>query len=413
MDIWKGTHGGHDLLLKIKKYGGPNDSGHFLIKWMIWLSLTTGMLMAGFPAFSRAAPVSVGYAVRFKVETVAEGCKKITDAAGRQLLLIPRQKPVPQPYRHLKVIRLPIRRVAMDSTIYAGLLRPLEALNCVVGVNAGKGNCYIPEMNERLTRGETVLLGNSLQIDYEKLKKLEPDLVWTSAWDKKMIPKLDELNIPVAVVGCFEEKHPLAKLEWIKFFAAFLCKDSEADRYFKRVEKRVLDIAAQVKAVKNKPKVLAGGVYSDKVHVPLAGSCSAELMTLCGGDYLFKNLHAIEFMGGYGQITMEEFYLRAQQADRYIFETSADYAVKSIDDLVARAELLAQVAVIQKEQVWSSQPWYWESIDKLDEIVADLAAVFHPALFPGHQYKYFYRIPAGFAPHVESLPMTENKKRKK
>ena len=329
----------------------------------------------------------------FSMDCLEDGFRKVTDGAGRSLLLAPRGKPIPSAYRNLPTITIPVNRVALESAVYAALLRPLDVLESIVGVGVRMDICYMDDLKKKIAKGEVIKLGCDGPMDYERLKVLSPDVFFAGNWNKKLIHKLDELNIPVAIIDCFEEAHPLGRLEWIKFVAAFFDREDDAQQVFNRAAKKIAAVSERCAAANSHPRVVAGGVFDGKVHVPSAKSVTANMIAIGGGDYIFKDLDLKGYMGGYGNITLEEFYVRAKHANVYILETSPAYGISSIETLVTRDDMLADIKSVRDGNVWCSMPWYWESIDKTDEIIADLAAIFHPKLFPGHRPRHFFKLP--------------------
>lgn len=336
----------------------------------------------------------IRYARHFKIAYLGQGYKLVSDGAGRRLLLCPRgNKPLPG-YENLPAIEIPVGRVALNSSMNAAFLRPLGLLDSVAGICIDGMGSQFDSIKKRIAEGKMVYLGNGNPMDYERLGLLQPEIVFARDWNSKLVPLLEELNIPVAVVDCFQEKHPLAEMEWVKFLAAFYNMEAEANRFFEKAVRKVEAISAKTASAGHKPKILSGGFYHGKVHVPRADSCLAEIITYGGGDYVFKGLKPMEYMVGYGTITMEEFYVRAKEADLYILEASPRHGITSMRQLAAEAELLLDLKPVRQGKVWLTRPGYWEALDRLDAVIEEVAAIIHPRLFPGHELTFFQKLPA-------------------
>ena len=63
--------------------------------------------------------VTLEYATKFKIENLADNCKKVTDGEGRELLLVPRGQEAPTEYKDLPVINTPVKRVVVVSTTHS------------------------------------------------------------------------------------------------------------------------------------------------------------------------------------------------------------------------------------------------------------------------------------------------------
>jgi iron complex transport system substrate-binding protein len=334
------------------------------------------------------------YATGFGLEYLADGCRVVTDGEARQLLLVPRGHKVPEAYRHLPVVHTPVRRVVVASTTTAALLRPLEELESIIAVTTDREHWYIPEVRIGLEEGRIRLVGNDMgPLDYEAVLELNPDLVFIytgSPEDLQKLKKLEELKIPVAVDNSHRENHPLGRVEWVKFLAAFYGKEDRAEQYFQRVVENTEAVTRAVAGATSRPRVLWGLIYQGEVYVPAGDSYVAKMIGMAGGDYLFKDL------GGTGSATvsLEEFYRRGLEAEVFISSTLPNYGTTSIAKLVEQEKRLADLPVIRAGRVWCFQPWYYQSIDKADEMFADLAAIFHPDLFREVELKHHMKLPA-------------------
>ncbi len=332
------------------------------------------------------------YATDFRVKYLGNGLKLITDGVGRKILLVPSRNSKNALKQHKKVdaiIYIPVKRVIVRWTTIPPLLKVLGVVNSVVGVTAPKKDWYIKEIREQMNEGKTFYIGEYKSINYELLKALKPDIFFAGEWENTEI--LKEINLPFAVVCEYREKNPLGRLEWIKFFSAFYNKENIAIDFFKKVENRVNEIIKKVSKVKEKPKVLWGFVSLNQMaYVPRGDSYVAKMIEMAGGDYVFKNFTA----SGTGPISLEEFYRQGKKADIFISTgTLPNYGITSISKFLLRHPMLKDLKPIKEGKVWCFQPWYWESIDKTDEIINDLAAIFHPELYPGYTPKYFLKLP--------------------
>lgn len=55
--------------------------------------------------------------------------------------------------------------------------------------------------------------------------------------------------------------------------------------------------------------------------------------------------------------------------------------------------MLAGIGPLGEGRVFSPLPLYAQSIDRLDEIATEIAALIHPELFPGYENKFFMELP--------------------
>jgi len=337
-----------------------------------------------------AKRIEIKYTKGFKIEYLPDGCKKVTDAEGQEFILIPRGKEV-SGYEDYRRMEIPVRRVIALSTTQVCLLRPLGVLDSVIGITTKKERWYIEEIRKGIEEERIELVGSGMGgPDFERILALKPDIVFMYTGypaATKTFEKLKEMGIPVAVDNGWLENHPLGRLEWIKFLAAFYDKEGEAVKYFDEAEKRVKEIASKV-SMEKRPTVLWASIWGGKCFVPCGDSYITRIISLAGGDYLFSDLKGT----GSTNVTLEELYARGKNADVFIYPSFPPY-VSSIEDILKGGPILAKLKTVKEGKVWCFQPWYYQSLDKTKGIIEDLAAIFHPELYPEHELKYFMKLP--------------------
>lgn len=370
------------------KYGRAIFSLTFILL-LVWLAGCAGQKTA-----PRANKVSLQYATGFSIENLPGGAKKVTDGDGRALLLVPRGQRPPAGYGDLPVIYTPVERVVVASTSQAALMRPLGVLDTIVGVTTEKDQWYINEVREGMEAGKITFVGKTSAPDYEQLKALSPDVVFTytkSMGGTELAQKLGELGVPYAVDNEWLESHPLGRVEWVKFLSAFFNKEKEAENYFNQVVAKAEQVENMVRRG-TKPKVLWGSIFKGKVYVPTGNSYVAKMIEMAGGDYVFKDLGGLET--GSANITLEEFYARGKDADIFVCPFSpSQTGITFVARLVEQAPVLADIKPVKENRIWCAQLWYWQSMDKTDEQVEDLAAMFHPTSWADYQPKHFLKLP--------------------
>ena len=330
----------------------------------------------------------------FKIEPLPNECRRLTDGAGRVLLLVPRGQAVPKGSQGIQVVRTPVRRVVFTSPTQACFLRCLrdtQVWASVVGVTTPEEQWYIPEIKHGLRQGRIAYLGDSFKPDFERLQALRPELVLVysgAAGQMGLIKKLQELGIPYAVDNEYLEADPLARLEWLRFIAAFYGQDQVATAFLANSRSQIEALQHRF-TVAHRPKVAWGVIYQGKVFVPAGNSYAARMITLAGGDYIFKN--KLKGQGGVN-IGIEEFYKSAREAEILIY-TSFPEITPRIATILKMAPALADLKAIRQQRVWSLQPWYYQSLDQSSGILLDLAAIFHPELYRGHQVNYYSKLP--------------------
>jgi iron complex transport system substrate-binding protein len=334
------------------------------------------------------------YATGFSIEEIGGGCQKVTDAENQSLILVPQGKKVPTGYENLPRVTTPVKKVIILSVTFGALMRPLGVIDSVVGSGTLEDGLYIEEMKQGYARSRIKYVGGGGMgaPDYEVIRALNPDIVFCSTGYPdavKYYDQLKELGITVVVCNDFLETDPLARLEWMKFIAAFYGKEQVAETYFNGVEKKIEDIKVQTMLSSRLASVLWASIFMGKCYVSGADSYVAKMIDMAGGNYLFKDLAG----SGASSISLEELYVRGKNCNVFIYASTPPY-INSINEIVDNGPVLADLPVIKAGEVYCFQPWFYQISDKPDEIVQDLAYIFHPSRFPGYQLKHFQLLPA-------------------
>lgn len=323
------------------------------------------------------------YAKLFSIEK-HDGYVVVTDSEGRKIVLWKDKKPDVEADLF---VRIPVKRVVVLSTTHVAYLKAINCSDAIAGVISVK-KWYFEDIKEKIENGEIVEVGKARSPDYEKILALKPDVVFVHAKfvGSDVIKKFESLGIPYVACDAWLEEHPLGRLEWVKFFAAFFDREEEAEKYFNSVESRILEIQNAV-GKEEKVKVVYALVLKGKVMVPGGQSYHAKLVEIAGGDYVFKDLNSTRYV----QVNTEELINRAANADVYI----AIYMGKPVNskkDLIEEVPGLAETKPFKEDRVYAMQPWIWQHIHRMDEIVEDLAAILHPELFPQHELTMFKKV---------------------
>jgi iron complex transport system substrate-binding protein len=360
-------------------------------------AIISGILLAmlfisSCPAETSHKVLRLKYTRHFKIEYVGNGCKKVTDAAGREFLLVPRRSVRPQVFGNIPVIYTPIQKALYTSMTQVCLLRPFHNPTIwasVMGVTSPSTEWYIPEIRRGLQNGSIQYIGDGYEPDFETIQALQPDIVFTYGGPNgqfKLMKKLSELKIPYAVDNEYLETDPLGQLEWIRFIAAFYDQGQAAEEYFRQSEKRILDTARKLQGRK-RPKIAWGMIYNGKVYVAAGDSYVAKMIDLAGGDYLFKQLTR-----GNTALNIETFYAQSKNADILVNSAYAP-AVPSIKAMLSQAPILEDLNAVRRGQVWSMQPWYNQRVDQNDQILLDLGSMFHPEVIKDRRIENFLKLP--------------------
>ncbi len=324
----------------------------------------------------------------FSVSSLSNGTTRVRDGSGRELLLVPRQMQVPEGTDPSQVVRTPVRRVVAYGYFDIAILKALGVLeDSLVGVMVPREKWIIPEVVKGMESGRIAYLGDYSGIDIERLHQIQPDLVLT--WDMSIIPIADEMKVPCAITTTPVAMCLSARMKFVRFLAPFFNREAKAELFFDRISNALEQIRMDTAKSGYKPKVMWGDIYEKRVLVEPGNAWVGELVELALSDYQFEDVFGTSCI----EISLERFLDSGRDADIFFTYRNPDSGATSKEALARGNPLLAGIKPIKSGRVYSPLPHYYQSGDRLDEILTDIAAILHPESYPGYKIQFFRELP--------------------
>lgn len=325
----------------------------------------------------------------FTVNRLSPGRIEVRDGAGRTLILVPRNAPAPEDVDPNRLVRTPVERVVAYGYFDVATLRALGVLEAVlVGVTHPAEGWHVEEVKAGMAAGRIAFLGDASSIDFERLRRQQPELVLT--WDPAIIPMLDELGIPCAVTSTPTAMCLNARMRFVQFLAPFFHREKEAEAFFARVNQALMEIRERTAKAGPPPKVMWGDIYEKRVMVEPGNAWVGELVGLSQSDYLFDDVYGTSCI----EIAVERFLYSGEEADILFTYRDKASGATSKAALARINPLLKDIRPFREGRVFAPLPHYIQSGDRLDEILTEIAAILHPEVYPGFERRYFVELPA-------------------
>jgi len=294
-----------------------------------------------------------------------------------------------------EIIRIPVERVICLSTTHIGLIDFLGLKESVVGIS---GKNYITDdfIINRIEAGEIKDIGYDENLNYELILELKPDIILAygvTGAIASYINKLKELDINTVLVGEYLEETPLAKMEWVKFIAAFFEMEDKAFTSFDSVSNNYNHLVSLAKNVSVMPKVLLGLPWRGTWYISGTNSYIARLIKDAGGDYLWSDLNYKDSQ----PLNLESVYEKAFMADFWL--NTGD--VNNISDIMKVDERFRELPPLKKGKVFNNNnkinkfggnAYYSTGVVEPDIVLSDIIYILHPEILPDHNLKYYKQI---------------------
>lgn len=269
-------------------------------------------------------------------------------------VLFPRNSKMKRP-QGAKIIDVPVQNIAALSTSFIGML---DAIGSTEVIKATTEKQYVSnrEVLKGIHAGKVITAGYETALTPEAVLKAEIPLIIFSGFGQPFPneDKFAQLKVVCMANYDWEEEHPLGKAEWIKVFGALVCKDKEAATYFDEVAAAYLKIKEEAKSVKNKKKVICGGLVGDIWYAPAGGSFMSGIMQDGGLDYFYKHTTGTaSFTPAFEQVFKDD-----QQCDIWI-----NAEAPSLNKLIGLNSKFRYFHTVQKGKVYGymhDPNYYWE-----------------------------------------------------
>ena len=314
------------------------------------------------------------YAQEFDVFYYKDGYKLIDVHEGRQYLIVPEGKKKPADLdKDIVALKQPLDHIYLAATSAMALFDSMDGLDSIRMSGAQASDWYIDNAKKAMEEGRILFAGKYSEPDYEMLVDEDCDLAIESTMilhTPKVQEMIEDLDIPVFIDRSSYESHPLGRTEWIKAYAAMLNKEDVADTFFEKQTK----VIENLKDFKNTGKTVAyffvnadGTVVvrSSKDYIP-------KMIDIAGGKYIFSDLKNTESKSASVELSMEEFYSKAEEADYLIYNATIDSPINSIAELTAKNELFKDFKAVKNGNVWCTGKSLYQATDIVGNLITDI-----------------------------------------
>lgn len=313
------------------------------------------------------------YARQFQVNYYEGGYTRIDIAEGETFLLVPEDGEVPAELEEgVTVLSRPVQNIYMVATSSMDFFSALDAMDSIRLSGTNADGWYVEKAKEAMEAGDILYAGKYSAPDYELILSEGCNLAVESTMiyhNPEVKEKLEEFGIPVLVERSSYELHPMGRTEWIKLYGALLGLEDRAEEIFEAQMDRVKAVEAE----ENTDKTVAFFFINSNgsANVRKSNDYVAEMITLAGGKYIFDDLGDDTALSTVN-MTMEEFYARAKDADYLIYNSTIDGEIFTIDELLSKSALLADFKAVQEGHVWCTGKNLFQETTSLGNMIVDI-----------------------------------------
>ncbi len=292
---------------------------------------------------------------------------------------------------HVPTVLLPDSgiRLATVSTTHIALLSAIGSLSSVVGT-VYADRILDPEAKLLIQQKKIADLTGEHDLDTERTLRANPDVVTSYPFGGAQYPVLESAGIGIIPLSEYLETHPLGRAEWMKVMGFLTNRSAAADSVFAAVEARYNTLVALTAPVPadERPLLYTGSHANGQWYAPPANSFMGRFSEHAGGRYLFAD--AVQ--PGNLTLDFEQFIVRAVDAD-YWGRVVYTPGPLTYDDIATEDNRYTALRAFRERKVFycnaAETDYFGRAITEPDAVLADLTALLHPQLLPGHVYCYF------------------------
>lgn len=301
-------------------------------------------------------------------------------------VLVNAQSPLPTQHPEGTVVRTPLKRLVVTTSVHTALLLQMQAGAQMAGVT---DTAYIisPEVKHYLaTHPEVQNMGNSMSPDVEKMRAAQADAVFVSPFENADYGALGHAGIPLIECADYMETSPLGRAEWMRFYGRLVGKAQQADSLFSDIEKQYLALKKQIALSHTKhPTVMCDLRTGGTWYQPGGASTMGQLIVDAGGHYLWADRPE----SGSIALDLEAVFAKARRADIWIIKYGQPTPL-TYSQLQHDCPQYAQFAAWKNKRIFACNtlqtPFYEETPFHPEKLLQNLAAIFGTSPQPSAHY---------------------------
>ncbi|MEM7048347.1 MAG: ABC transporter substrate-binding protein [Acidobacteriota bacterium] len=336
--------------------------------------------------FRHATQIEIEYHRHYKV------AKAETLGTGEEFefVLVQRGTPIPDTRRDVLVVQVPVTRFSLGTFRYGRAAELLAVVDRLVGFG-NHTHASVPAILELFESGK---LKRNFNLEAIAERGTEAHFEWYFPASLSRSATHRRLGIPGIPMAEHLEPTPLARAEWLKFFALFFNQEKAAEKAFDDIEQAYEQARRALAQVASRPKVLVGAPEDDGWSLYGGRNLAAKMIEDAGGQYLDADNDSAETSI---TVPFEAALEGAREADVWLLGPEFSFGnrleEKTLDD-----PRFAFVPAVRSGRVFVGHagypdginPWWDYALVEPHLELLDLMAIFHPETH-GNRELHFYR----------------------
>lgn len=325
----------------------------------------------------------------FTVVTIANPWKD--GKALHTYVLVPREKEMPVHLPKGTVIRTPLQKAVVFTTVHCSLLMNLGCKDKIAGV-ADLKYIKIPWIQRQVKAGHIVDCGDGMSPLIEKIIDIKPDAILLSPFENSGgYGKLEDIDIPLVECAEYMEVSPLARAEWMRFYGLLFGCQKKADKLFAEVDRNYNDLRQLAKKEGKGRSIMIDKQVGSVWYVPGGRSTIGQMIVDAGGRYPWGD----DEHSGSLSLPFETVLEEAFDTEVWMFRYDSEQSMTS-DLLLSEQEGYNQFRAFQTGEIYGCNVrttlFYEESPFRPDWLLGDFIQILHPGIKGAKPLRYYKKL---------------------
>lgn len=306
-------------------------------------------------------------------------------------ILVPSDKNIPSDLPQGTIVRTPLKRAVVTTSVHCGLIMSFGKQNNIKGVCDIK-YINLPWIQQQCKEKKIADCGNGITPTLEKIIEINADAVLISPFQNSGgYGRLNEWEKPIIETADYMETSALGRAEWMKFYGMLFGAEKQADSIFNEVEAKYNGLKKIAKAAKTKHSVIIDKINSSVWYVPGGQSTIGQIISDANADYSFSN----EKSSGSLALPFETVLEKAGNSDIWLIRYNSPQKA-TYKSLLTEHGGYSQFKAFKNKMVFGcntySNTFYEDTPFHPDMLLRDIIIITHPEITMLGKPRYFEQI---------------------
>lgn len=306
-------------------------------------------------------------------------------------ILIPDSTEIPANLPKGTIVRTPLKRAVITTSVHCGLIISFGKGNNIRGV-CDPRYINLPWIQKQLAQGKITDCGSGITPTLEKIIDINADAIIISPFQNSGgYGRLNEWKKPIIEAADYMETSALGRAEWMKFYGLLFGAEKLADSLFSSVERNYNLLKETAMMSKTKKSVVMDKISSSVWYVPGGMSTIGRIIADANAKYPFAD----NTNSGGVALPFETVLEKAGDADIWMFRYNSPQTA-TYKSLLSENQGYSQFKAFKNKEVYgcntNSNTFYEDTPFHPELLLRDFIIITHPELQILGQPRYFEKL---------------------